>query len=143
MKREGMASRSIKGQARRMGMVKRLVILGAVVGALALFPSAEATPITTGDHFTIIFTDTGPNLTVFFDSNPSAKMLVADPNVGNTATADIVLGSGSLASPGFFNIASLTAISGSVNLTSGLLTENLSAVSFDATTLDLKGGITG
>ena len=68
-------------------------------------------------------------------------MLVPDPNVGLTATADITLGSP--ASAGFFNITAFTAISGAVNLTSGLLTENLSAVLFDATTLDLKGDITG
>ena|SRR2546427_6013055 len=137
LSREGVARRSIKGQARSMGIVKRLVILGAVVGALALARSAEATPITTGDRFTIIFTETSPNLIEFPDSDPSAITLVPDPNFGATSTADIILGA--LSSPGFFTIASITDISSEPTL----LTVDLSSVLFDATTLDLAGHITG
>jgi hypothetical protein len=138
LSREGVARRSIKGQARSLGIVKRLVILGAVVGALALAPSAEATPITTGDRFTIIFTETSPNLIEFPDSDPSAITLVPDPSFGATYTADIILGA--LSSPGFFTIASITAITSGVPTS---LTVDLSSVLFDATTLDLAGHITG
>lgn len=120
--------------------VSTISLLAAVV-LLALTVTTVHAVVMTGDHFTIIFTDTSPNIIEFLDSNPSTTMLVPDPNVGSTATADITLGTP--ASAGFFNIATFTAISGAVNLTSGLLTENLSAVSFDATTLDLKGDVTG
>ncbi len=94
----------------------------ASVLVLSLVSSAAATMM--GDQFTITFTETSPI-------------------PGVQATANLTLGP-STAPAGFFALSNLTVISGAgVCLTCGLLTENLSAVSFDSGTSGLQGDITG
>jgi hypothetical protein len=117
-------------------MAKRLVILGTFVGALALVPSAEATPIT-GDKFIVTFTETGPCLTAFLDSDPTqTQQSCPDPGLGDVTAAEITLGS--LASPGFYSLASIIAVLGGPP---SLLSLDFSSVRFDATTLGLTGDI--
>ena len=99
----------------------RAVAIASLLAA-SMISSAQAT--TLGDEFTVLFTETSPI-------------------PGLMATANLTLGPPT-APAGFFTLSSLTVITGAgVCLTCGLLTENLSAVSFDSGTLGLQGDVTG
>jgi hypothetical protein len=113
-------------------MPLRLSILAAAaIAVLTAVPSADATPIT-GDQFIVTFTETSMNYVAFNDSDPSTTILVTDPDFGKVTVADIILGAP--ASPGFFRIASISGF-----FPFPFLTTDLSALFFDATTLDLTG----
>ncbi len=117
-------------------MVKNLVVLGTLVGTLALAPPVEATPIT-GDQFIVTFTETGPCLTAFLDSDPTQTLDVCpDPGLGDVTVAELTLGP--LASPGFYSLSSVTAVLGGPP---PLLSLDFSSVLFDAATLGLTGNI--
>jgi len=96
----------------------------AIASVLVLSIGARAHATTTGDQFIVIFTE-------------------ISPTPGLLATADITLGPPA-APPGFFSLSGFSAISGAgVCFTCGLLTENLSAVSFNSGTFGLTGDVTG
>src|SRR5437764_10368459 len=115
-----------------MGMGRRLVILGTVLGVLALVRSADATPIT-GDQFLVTFTQTSCD--TFSQDTPPAPLGTQCPGgMGNVTEAEITLGA--LASPGFYSLASITAVLGGPP---PLLSLDFSSVRFDAATLGLTG----
>jgi len=100
----------------------RAFLVAGGLAALCVFPVQAA--VTTGDQFTSLFTETSGS----------------DP--GSTGTATLTVGTP--ASPGFFNISNFSVIvDPDLCFSCGLLSENLSGVSFDTTTFDLKGHITG
>jgi len=105
-------------------MTKRgFCILTVIVGLLTLVATQAPAAVVAGEQFTIIFSETSPQILL------------------NGATATITLGP--LASPGFFSVSNLSVISGTTCLTCGLETEVLTGVLFDAATLDLSGHVTG
>lgn len=112
-------------QALLCGITRRFCHALTLAGGLTILcvlPAQAA--VTTGDQFTSLYTETNGS----------------DPGLTGTATITI----GSPASPGFFNISGFSVTVGTdICFSCGLLTENLSGVLFDATTLDLKGNITG
>src|ERR1700704_4043442 len=117
-----------------MAMVKRLVILGAVVGALTHVPAAEAGPIT-GDQFLVTFTQTSCD-TFTQDTPPTPLTTQCPGGMGSVTVAAITLGA--LARPGFYSLASITAVLGGPP---PLLSLDFSSVRFDAATLGLTGDI--
>lgn len=98
-------------------------VIAAVVIGLVLTIAFDANAVTTGDQFTMIFSETFPS------------------NLPDAASGIVTLGLPD--GPGFFQISDISVIAGSVCLTCGLQSQDLTQVFFDALTLDLTGTITG
>ncbi len=98
-------------------------VIAAIVTGLVLTLAFEANAVTTGDQFTIIFSETFPG------------------NLPDAASGVVTLGLPGV--PGFFQISDLSVIAGNVCLTCGLQSQDLTGILFDALTLDLTGTITG